>query len=127
MDPEALSRLELYFDVGDEDHLGFQMTSTELSATLAGRGIPHTFSLRPGGHGDSFTSANLPRSLSFLVRCLGEQLAVTYCPLTGSSIVFDRASVDGDEFGVSGFLWQNNLIMYNRRTRDRESKDSTSP
>jgi hypothetical protein len=46
----------------------------------------------------------------------GEQLAITYCPLTGSSLVFDRASVDGDEFGVSGLLWQNNLIMYNRRT-----------
>ena len=48
----------------------------------------------------------------------GEQLAVTYCPLTGSSMVFDRASVDGDEFGVSGLLWQNNLIMYNRRTSE---------
>jgi hypothetical protein len=48
----------------------------------------------------------------------GEQLAVTYCPLTGSSIVFDRASVDGNEFGVSGLLWQNNLIMYNRRTNE---------
>lgn len=48
----------------------------------------------------------------------GKQLAVTYCPLTGSSIVFDRASVEGDEFGVSGLLWQNNLIMYNRRTTE---------
>jgi hypothetical protein len=44
------------------------------------------------------------------------QLAVSYCPLTGSSLVFDRSAVDGDEFGVSGLLWQNNLIMYNRRS-----------
>ncbi len=41
-------------------------------------------------------------------------LAVTYCPLTGSSMVFQRASVDGNEFGVSGLLFNNNLVMYNR-------------
>jgi hypothetical protein len=46
----------------------------------------------------------------------GGRLAVTYCPLTGSSMVFDREAVDGDEFGVSGLLWKNNLIMYNRRS-----------
>lgn len=46
----------------------------------------------------------------------GQRLAVTYCPLTGSAIVFDRNSIGGDEFGVSGLLFQNNLIMYNRRT-----------
>lgn len=42
------------------------------------------------------------------------RLAVTYCPLTGSSIVYDRASVGGAEFGVSGLLYQTNLIMYDR-------------
>jgi hypothetical protein len=44
----------------------------------------------------------------------GRQLAVTHCPLTGSSLVFDRASIDGAELGVSGLLYQNNLIMYDR-------------
>lgn len=44
------------------------------------------------------------------------RLAVTYCPLTGSSMVFDREVVDGDPFGVSGLLWKNNLVMFNRRT-----------
>lgn len=43
-----------------------------------------------------------------------EQIAVTYCPLTGSALVFDRAGVDGIEFGVSGLLYQANLIMYDR-------------
>lgn len=40
---------------------------------------------------------------------------VTYCPLCGTGIVFER-SVDGEvfEFGVSGMLWQSNLLMYNR-------------
>ena len=41
-------------------------------------------------------------------------LAVTYCPFTGSSMVFHRATVGGDEFGVSGLLFKNNLVMYNR-------------
>lgn len=47
------------------------------------------------------------------------QLAVTYCPLTGSSLAFDRAVIDGAEFGVSGLLFNNNLTMYDRT--DQES------
>lgn len=43
-----------------------------------------------------------------------QQVAVSYCPLTGTSLVFDRASVGGAEFGVSGLLFQANLIMYDR-------------
>ena len=46
------------------------------------------------------------------------RVAVTYCPLTGSSIVFDRTDVAGAEFGVSGLLFQNNLIMYDRTDGD---------
>jgi hypothetical protein len=41
-------------------------------------------------------------------------VAVTHCPLTGSSIAFDRAAVGGAEFGVSGLLYKNNLVMYDR-------------
>jgi hypothetical protein len=43
------------------------------------------------------------------------QLAVTYCPLTGSGLVFDRGSVGGAELGVSGLLFQNNLVMHDRQ------------
>lgn len=45
----------------------------------------------------------------------GEPVLVTYCPLCATGIVFER-SIDGDvqEFGVSGRLWQSNLLMYNR-------------
>jgi hypothetical protein len=46
----------------------------------------------------------------------GIDLAVTYCPLTGSALVFDRAVVNGAEFGVSGLVYKSNLIMYDRRT-----------
>jgi hypothetical protein len=45
------------------------------------------------------------------------QVAVTHCPLTGSSLAFDRAAVSGAEFGVSGLLYQNNLILYDRNTQ----------
>lgn len=48
----------------------------------------------------------------------GRQLAVTHCPLTGSSLVFDRASLDGAELGVSGLLYRNNLIMYDRTSQE---------
>ncbi|MFQ5536039.1 MAG: DUF3179 domain-containing protein [Gemmatimonadota bacterium] len=44
-----------------------------------------------------------------------EPIVVTYCPLTGSSVAFDRAPVEGAEFGVSGLLFLNNLVMYDRR------------
>lgn len=53
----------------------------------------------------------------------GEPVLVTYCPLCATGIVFDRR-VDGEvqEFGVSGRLWQSNLLMYNRaKSEDDES------
>lgn len=45
----------------------------------------------------------------------GDPLLVSYCPLCGTGIVFER-TLDGKavEFGVSGMLWQSNLLMYNR-------------
>jgi hypothetical protein len=47
----------------------------------------------------------------------GEPVAVTFCPLCGSAIVFSR-EVDGEvlEFGVSGLLYQSNLLMYDDKT-----------
>ncbi|MDZ4700739.1 MAG: DUF3179 domain-containing protein [Rhodothermales bacterium] len=48
----------------------------------------------------------------------GAPLAVTYCPLTGSSMAFDRTAAGGAEFGVSGLLFQSNLTMYDRNTEE---------
>lgn len=43
--------------------------------------------------------------------------SVTYCPLTGTGIVLDRVIEDEvTEFGVSGLLFRNNLIAYDRKT-----------
>ncbi len=47
----------------------------------------------------------------------GEPVAVSYCPLCNSSVVFDRA-VQGRvlDFGVSGVLRKSDLVMYDRQT-----------
>jgi hypothetical protein len=46
----------------------------------------------------------------------GQPIAVTYCPLCNSGLVFER-NVGGQirEFGVSGLLWQSNVLMYDRQ------------
>ncbi len=47
----------------------------------------------------------------------GRAVLVSYCPLTGSGLAFDPV-VDGTTriFGVSGLLFENNLIMFDRDT-----------
>tara|TARA_R110002073_G_scaffold35970_17_gene104937 strand:+ start:3821 stop:4822 length:1002 start_codon:yes stop_codon:yes gene_type:complete len=42
-------------------------------------------------------------------------IAVTYCPLCDSAVVFDRRTPLGErEFGVSGLLYNSNVLMYDR-------------
>ncbi len=41
----------------------------------------------------------------------GEQLAVTYSPLTGSGLVFDRGASSIDSFSVSRYVLGSNLVM----------------
>lgn len=49
--------------------------------------------------------------------------SLTYCPLTGTAIAFNRDIQDQtNEFGVSGLLFRNNLIMYDRNTGSRWSQ-----
>ncbi len=47
----------------------------------------------------------------------GASVVVSYCPLTGSGLAFD-AFVNGAlrVFGVSGLLFENNLMMFDRQT-----------
>jgi hypothetical protein len=54
----------------------------------------------------------------------GQAIAITWSPLCGSAVAFDRA-VDGSgsapvEFGVSGLLYQSNLIYFDRRSRAQD-------
>ncbi len=45
----------------------------------------------------------------------GQKTAITYCPLTGSAIAWKRNGVvSNSEFGVSGLLFNSNLIPYDR-------------
>ncbi len=45
-------------------------------------------------------------------------IAVTYCPLCDSAAVFDRRTPLGErEFGVSGLLYNSNVLLYDRRVK----------
>lgn len=48
----------------------------------------------------------------------GEQVSITYCPLTGSTICYlgDVAQHDNNTYGTSGKLLNSNLVMYDRAT-----------
>ena len=44
-------------------------------------------------------------------------IAITYCPLCGSGLVFRRDLQDGvTTFGVSGLLYESDLVLYDRRS-----------
>lgn len=45
----------------------------------------------------------------------GDPVVITFCPLCGSAVAFER-KVNGKpvEFGVSGKLHNNDLVMYDR-------------
>jgi len=47
----------------------------------------------------------------------GTPILVSYCPLCGTALVFDRR-LDGEPhgFGVSGLLYKSDLLMYDRQT-----------
>lgn len=57
----------------------------------------------------------------------GEPVLVTYCPLTGSGLAFDpRVGGETLEFGVSGLIYENNLMMFDRGTASLWSQLLTS-
>lgn len=46
-----------------------------------------------------------------------EPIAVTYCPLCGTGIAFDaRVGGEAARFGVSGLLYNSDVLLYDRRT-----------
>ena len=53
----------------------------------------------------------------------GQPLAITYCPLTGTAVGWDRM-IEGNvsTFGVSGLLFNTNLIPYDRATESNWSQ-----
>ncbi len=57
----------------------------------------------------------------------GRPILVSYCPLCGTALVFDR-KVDGQvrTFGVSGLLYQSDLLLYDRESQSLWSQISAS-
>jgi hypothetical protein len=55
----------------------------------------------------------------------GKEIAITWCPLCASAVVYDRR-VDGDTltFGVSGKLADNDLVLYDRETESEWKQSS---
>lgn len=53
----------------------------------------------------------------------GEAISIVYCPLTGSASIWSRV-INGEltTFGVSGLLYNNNIIPYDRKTNSRWSQ-----
>jgi len=53
----------------------------------------------------------------------GKNVAITYCPLTGTGIAWNRKIKGGTTtFGVSGLLYNTNLIPYDRLTNSNWSQ-----
>lgn len=63
--PESFAGLKLYFDVGDHDRYGFEEGNELLDKILTDKRFPHTFALRPGGHGWSYLADYMKYDLQF--------------------------------------------------------------
>ena len=63
--PSKFQGLKIYFDVGDQDRYGFEKGAAILDGILDKENYPHTYALRPGGHGWDFLDQYMPLSLRF--------------------------------------------------------------
>jgi S-formylglutathione hydrolase FrmB len=63
--PERFPHLALYFDCGDHDRYGFEEGAELLDQILSQKGFPHTYALRPGGHGWDYLHQYMHFSLEF--------------------------------------------------------------
>jgi S-formylglutathione hydrolase FrmB len=64
-DPSKFEGLKIYFDVGDHDRYGFEKGAAVLDEILKKENYPHTYALRPGGHGWEFLDQYMQYSLRF--------------------------------------------------------------
>ena len=69
--PLALLRsMKIYFDVGDQDHYGFNVGNAELDRILKQRKVPHEFHIYPGGHDMEFVLQHFAASLEWQGKAL---------------------------------------------------------
>jgi len=75
--PEHFPQLALYFDCGDHDRYGFEEGAELLDHILSQKSFPHTFALRPGGHGWDYLHQYMQFSLSFHSKLFTQALKAT--------------------------------------------------
>lgn len=63
--PEKFPDLKIYFDCGTQDRYGFEHGAEDLDRVLNEHDFPHTFALRPGGHGWSYLHKYMHYALEF--------------------------------------------------------------
>jgi putative tributyrin esterase len=78
-DPSKFQGLKIYFDVGDQDRYGFEKGAAVMNEILDKENYPHTYALRPGGHGWEFLDQYMQYSLKFQWHWLeqGEQASTS--------------------------------------------------
>ncbi len=88
-------------------HVGLGSDDDLVDALVAPGGVPHAY----------------PRFITVWHEVVnesfaGEPVSITYCPLTGSTLVFSgRLAGDvGSTFGVSGRILHSNLVMFDRES-----------
>lgn len=54
----------------------------------------------------------------FVIEGKTKRVTLSYCPLTGSAVLWEGFAGSADKtFGTSGFLYNSNLVLYDRETR----------
>ena len=72
-DPVAqLKRLNIYFDVGNNDDYGFDRGAEQLHQLLLSRGIPNEFHVYPGRHDPQFAMRHFGDVVEFQWRAIGK-------------------------------------------------------
>jgi S-formylglutathione hydrolase FrmB len=67
----SLKRMNIYFNVGNNDDYGFQQGAQQLDQLLKARGIPHEFHIYPGRHDAQFVIRYFPDVIQFQWSAIG--------------------------------------------------------
>jgi S-formylglutathione hydrolase FrmB len=67
----SLKRMEIYFNVGNNDDYGFEQGAEELEQILKSRRIPREFHIYPGRHDAQFVIRYFPEVIEFQWRAIG--------------------------------------------------------
>jgi S-formylglutathione hydrolase FrmB len=66
-----LKRMQIYFNVGNNDDYGFEQGSEKLHQLLDSRGVPNDFHVYPGGHNPQFAAQHFSEVIRFQWNAIG--------------------------------------------------------